>query len=260
MKKSLKNLQNKKTPLVCLTAYTYPIAKILDEYCDIILVGDSLGMTIYGHENTLSVTTEMMINHGKAVTRATKKAFTVVDLPFGSYEKSPEEALKNAQKILKETGCDAVKLESGPEMISTVKFLTENKIPVMGHVGLMPQHVKKYGGYKYQGRDDKSAEEILQTAIAVEKAGAFALVIEGVPAKLAEKITKAVNIPTIGIGASEKCDGQILVIDDLLGLNTEFKPKFVKNYSNLAKEISTAVKKYSAEVTNRKFPSKSHIL
>ena len=255
----IKNLQNQKTPITCLTAYTYPIAKILDKHCDVILVGDSLGMAIYGMENTLGVSVQMMIDHGKAVTRAAKKALIVVDIPFGSFEKSPHQALETAQRIINETNCDAVKIETSRETVLTVEFLVQNQIPVMGHIGLLPQKVKEMGGYKYQGRDEDSAQEILQTAIALERSGAFAFVIEGVPAKLASQITNSVKIPTIGIGASVECSGQVLVIDDVLGLNQEFKPRFVKNYADLNEVIEKAVMKFCGEVKNKKFPSEEQM-
>lgn len=256
----IKNLQTQETPITCLTAYTFPIAKILDKYCDMILVGDSLGMAIYGMENTLGVTVQMMIDHGKAVTKAANKALVVVDIPFGSFEKSKEQALETAQRIMLETNCDAVKLETTNQTIKTVEFLVENKIPVMGHVGLLPQKFKEMGGYKYQGRDEKSATEILQVAMDLEKAGAFAMVIEGVPANLAVKITKAVKIPTIGIGASNECSGQVLVIDDMIGLNQIFKPRFVKHYANIADDIEDAVKRFCMDVKSRKFPEKEQMI
>lgn len=258
---SVKNILQKKDQekIICLTAYTFPMAKILDEFCDVILVGDSLGMTIYGYKDTVDVTLEMMINHGKAVMKAVKKSFVVVDLPHGTYEKSKEQALESAQKVIRETGCDAIKIEVSPQLIETVKFLVENKINVMGHVGLLPQHVRKIGGYRYQGRDENAAKEILETAKSVEKAGAFSLVIEAVPSELATKITKEISIPTIGIGASADCDGQVLVIDDLLGLNQEFKPRFVKYYADLKGEISAAVAKFSADVKSKKFPAKENL-
>lgn len=254
---SITDLLEKKNneKIICLTAYTFPMAKILDEHCDIILVGDSLGMTVYGLPDTVEVTLEMMINHGKAVMKAVKKCFVVVDLPYGAYENSPQQALESAQKVISETGCDAIKIEISRDMISTVKFLVENGINVMGHVGLLPQSVRKIGGYKYQGRDEKSAQEILETAKLVAEEGAFSIVIEAVPARLADEISAAISIPTIGIGASANCDGQVLVIDDLLGLNQEFKPRFVKHYANLAEEISSAVKKFSADVKDKKFPA-----
>ncbi|NBV06738.1 MAG: 3-methyl-2-oxobutanoate hydroxymethyltransferase [Proteobacteria bacterium] len=253
-------LKKNREKIICLTAYTFPVAKILDDYCDIILVGDSLGMTIYGFQDTVDVTLEMMINHGKAVVKAVKKSFVVVDLPYGTYEESQEQALESAKKVMQETGCDAIKIETSREMTETVKFLVANKISVMAHIGLLPQSVRKIGGYKYQGRDEKSAEEILETAKMLESAGAFSIVIEAVPSILADKISAAVKIPTIGIGASQNCDGQVLVIDDLLGLNQEFKPRFVTRYANLADEIKSAVKKFSSEVKEKKFPAKENLL
>lgn len=262
MRVSVEDIQSKKNreKIICLTAYSFPMAKILDEFCDVILVGDSVGMAIYGHPDTVDVTLEMMINHGKAVTKAAKKSFIVVDLPFGTYEKSGQQALESAKKVISGTGCDAIKIETSRRMVSTVKFLVENGINVMGHVGLLPQSVRKIGGYRYQGRDENSAAEILETAKLIEKAGAFSLVIEAVPAKLADEITAAIQIPTIGIGASANCDGQVLVIDDLLGLNQEFKPRFVKYYADLAGEISSAVKKFSTDVKSKKFPAKENLV
>ncbi len=261
MKNSVAAIMQKKgsEKILCLTAYTYPIAKILDEICDIILVGDSLGMTIYGLQDTLDVTLQMMIDHAKAVTRAAKKSLIVVDLPFGTYEESPKQALISAQKVISETGCDAIKIETSRDLVATVEFLATNKINVMAHIGLMPQSVRKIGGYKYQGRDENSAQEILETALLLEKAGAFAIVIEAVPEKLAAEISKQVKIPTIGIGASPECDGQVLVIDDLLGLNQEFKPRFVKHYTNLAKQISLAVREFSSDVKAKKFPASENL-
>lgn len=254
-------LQKKnKEKIVCLTAYTFPVAKIVDEFCDIILVGDSLGMTIYGFEDTVDVSLDMMINHGKAVMKAVKKSFVVVDMPCGSYEKSLDQALESAKKIIQETGCDAIKIETSRDMVKTVKFLVENKINVMGHVGLLPQHVREIGGYKYQGRDENDANEILQTAKEVAENGAFAIVIEAVPAKLADKITHAISIPTIGIGASAACDGQVLVIDDVLGLNQEFKPKFVKHYANIASEISKAADAFAKDVRSGSFPKEENLV
>ncbi len=261
MKISSQQIQLKKRSekIVCLTAYTYPIAKILDEFCDIILVGDSLGMVIYGLEDTVDVTLDMMISHGKAVMRAVKKSFVVVDLPFGTYEFSKEQALQAAQKIIAETGCDAVKIETPKLLAETVKYLAQNKINVMAHIGLMPQHVREIGGYKYQGKDENSAREIFETAKLMEKAGAFSLVIEAVPEKLAAEISAELQIPTIGIGASVNCDGQVLVIDDLLALNQEFKPRFVKYYANLAGEIKRAVAQFSEDVKAQKFPAKENL-
>lgn len=246
--------------IICLTAYSYPIAKILDKYCDIILVGDSLGMAIYGHKDTTQTTLEMMINHGKAVKKACESALIVVDLPINTYENSPAQALENAQKVIAETGCDAIKIETSRNLVPTVKFLVENKINVMGHIGLLPQHVIEIGGYRYQGRDEKSAQEIFTTALELEKAGAFSVVIEAVPVELASKISQNLKIPTIGIGASADCDGQVLVIDDLLGLNQEFKPKFVTHYENLSQKIADAVKNFCHDVKSQKFPFENNLL
>ncbi len=246
--------------ITCLTAYTFPVAKIVDTHCDIILVGDSLGMTIYGLPDTVDVTLDMMINHGKSVMRAVERSFVVIDLPCGTYENSPTQALESAQKVIAETGCDAIKIETDRKMIDTVKFLVENKINVMAHVGLLPQHVREIGGYKYQGKTSQAAQEILEVSQLLQEAGAFATVIEAVPSLLADQITANLKIPTIGIGASANCDGQVLVIDDLLGLNQEFKPKFVKRFANLASEINTAVEKYCADVKSQKFPEKANLV
>jgi 3-methyl-2-oxobutanoate hydroxymethyltransferase len=261
MRNSITDILQKKgsKKIVCLTAYTFPIAKILDQFCDIILVGDTLGMTIYGLPNTIDVTLEMMINHGKAVSKAVKKSLLVVDLPCKTYEKSKEQALESAQKVIQATNCDAIKIETSSQLAETVAFLTKNKINVMAHVGLLPQSVAKITDYKYQGRDEKAAQEILATAKMVAKAGAFALVIEAVPKKLADEITAQIEIPTIGIGASNNCDGQILVIDDLLGLNQQFKPRFVEHYANLFEEISVAVKKFATDVQSNKFPGAKNL-
>lgn len=262
MRVSVKDILQKKglEKIICLTAYTFPVAKILDNVCDIILVGDSLGMVIYGFEDTIDVSLAMMINHGKAVVKATKKSFIVVDLPCGTYEKSKEQALESALKVINETGCDAIKIETSRQLVETVKFLVDNKINVMGHVGLLPQHVRQIGGYKYQGRNQEAAQEILETAKLLEEAGAFSLVIEAVPEKLASQISTTLKIPTIGIGASADCDGQVLVIDDLLGLNQEFKPRFVKYYASLCDEISRAVEKFSADVKSKKFPAPENLV
>lgn len=246
--------------IICLTAYTYPIAKILDNYCDIILVGDSLAMAIYGHQDTTSATMEMMINHGKAVTKACKKALVVVDMPINSYENSPSQALDSAQRIINETGCHAIKIETDLNLVGTAEYLVKNNIPVMGHVGLLPQSVNKIGGYRYQGKDLDSANRILETAKQLEIAGVFSVVIEAVPEKLASEISQKLSIPTIGIGASANCDGQVLVIDDLIGLNQEFKPKFVTNYENIAEKITVAVNNFSCDVKSKKFPFSNNIL
>lgn len=254
----IKNRQKNSPPLVCISAYTYPIAKIIDDYCDIILVGDSVGMSIYGMKNTLEVTVDMMINHGKAVVSATKKSMIIVDLPYGSYEKSANQAYETAAKIMDKTGCNAVKLETPANMAKIVEFLVKKNIPVIGHVGLMPQYIKDFKDYKFQGRDAKQGAQIVEDAMKIADAGAFGVVIEGVVQNIAETITEKLSIPTIGIGASFKCDGQVLVIDDILGINQEFKPRFVKHYADLAEQIRNAAQSYASEVTTRQFPSEKH--
>jgi 3-methyl-2-oxobutanoate hydroxymethyltransferase len=246
------------TPIVGLTAYTAPIATLLDPHVDFLLVGDSLGMVVYGFDSTVPVTTEMMIAHGAAVVRATSQALIVVDLPFGSYQESREQAFRTAARILAETGCAAVKLEGGAEMADTVRFLTERGVPVMGHIGLMPQSVNAAGGFRVQGRDDQQAARLSADAAAIAEAGAFSLVIEGTVEPVARAITEAVPVPTIGIGASPMCDGQILVIDDVLGVFTQFKPRFVKRYAELAPLISAAAAGYAADVRTRHFPGPEH--
>ncbi len=248
-----------KQKIICLTAYSYSIAKILDKYCDLILVGDSLGMTVYGMKDTIDVTIEMMINHAKAVKNAVKNALVVVDLPFGTYENCKDQALSNAQKVIQETNCDAVKIEIDQKILPTLQHLVQNNIAVVGHVGLLPQHVRKIGSYKYQGTKADSANEILAISKEIANLGAFALVIEAVPVDLADKITQSINIPTIGIGASLNCSGQILVTDDLLGLNEEFQPKFVKKYEELAKKIHEAVNCYKSDVINQKSPETKNL-
>ncbi len=245
-------------PIVCLTAYTMPMAQRLDEHCDLLLVGDSLGMVLYGMESTLAVSVDMMINHGKAVIRGSKNACVVVDLPFGSYQESREQAFRTASRILAETGCAAVKLEGGAELAETVEFLTRRGVPVMAHIGLMPQQVNTMGGFKSQGRDEEGAEKVLNDAIAVAKAGAFSVVVEGTVEPVARRITETIDVPTIGIGASVACDGQVLVTEDILGLFSDFTPKFVKRYANLGDEISKAVGEYASEVRTRQFPADEH--
>jgi len=246
------------TPLVCLTAYTTPVARLVDSHCDIVLVGDSLGMVLHGLESTLGVTLEMMILHGKAVRRGTRRALMVVDMPFGSYEESPAQAFRNAARVMAETGCQAVKLEGGTTMAETIGFLTARGIPVMAHVGLTPQAVNALGGYKVQGRG-ADAERILNDARAVAEAGAFSVVLEKVTEPLARRITEAVAIPTIGIGASAACDGQVLVIDDMLGLFTEFQPKFAKRYAELGRDAEAAIAAFAEEVRARRFPGPEHV-
>ncbi|MEK6745805.1 MAG: 3-methyl-2-oxobutanoate hydroxymethyltransferase [Pseudomonadota bacterium] len=242
-------------PLVVLTAYSAAQAKLLDEHVDILLVGDSLGMVLYGMDSTLAVTVDMMIAHGSAVVRSSSRALVVVDLPFGSYQESPQQAFTTAANIISRTGCAAVKLEGGVEMADTIAFLSARGIPVMGHVGLKPQSVNAMGGYRTQGKNEESAAAILSDAKAIEKAGAFAIVIEGVVEEVARKISANVAVPTIGIGASAACDGQVLVVDDMLGMSSGYIPRFVKRYADINAVAAEAVKQYAQEVRARKFPS-----
>lgn len=244
-------------PIVVLTAYTAPIARLLDPEVDIILVGDSLGMVVHGMPNTLGVTVDMMILHGQAVMRGASKALVVIDMPFGSFEESPEVAFRNASRIMQETGCAAVKLEGGVDMAPTIEFLTRRGIPVMGHVGLMPQKMKAEGGFKTVRLD--RTDIIMEDARAVTEAGAFSLVIEGVVEPLARKVSDSIAIPTIGIGASAACDGQVLVVDDMIGLFDEMKPKFVKRYGAVADSIRESVAAYAADVRARRFPSDENL-
>lgn len=244
-------------PLVMLTAYTTPMARLVDPHCDIALVGDSLGMVLHGLPSTLGVTLEMMILHGRAVMRGLAKAMCVIDMPFGSYEQSPEQAFDSAARLIRETGAPAVKLEGGVHMASTIAFLTRRGIPVMAHVGLTPQAVNTLGGYKVVGREGE-ANMVMEDARAVEAAGAFAVVLEKVPVALSARVTQSLKIPTIGIGAGVHCDGQVLVVDDMLGLFTEFRPKFVKRYADLGPQASEAVAAYAAEVRARTFPGPEH--
>ncbi len=246
------------TPIVCLTAYTTPMARLLDEYCDLLLVGDSLGMVLYGLESTIAVTLDMMIAHGKAVMRGVAKSCVVVDMPFGSYQESKESAYRNAVRILQETGCDAVKLEGGEEMVETIAFLTARGIPVLGHIGLMPQQVHTAGGYRSVGHSDGEVAKIRRDAEAIGNSGAFAVVIEGTVEALAREVTMSIPVPTIGIGASVACNGQILVSDDMLGLFNDFTPRFVKRYDELGKRIGVAAGAYAQEVRSRTFPADEH--
>ena len=241
-------------PIVALTAYTMRMAQLLDEHCDLLLVGDSLGQVIYGLPSTIPVTLDMMIAHGAAVVRGSWHALVAVDMPFGSYEGSPEQAFEACSLVMKETGCAAVKLEGGAAMAPTVRFLTERGIPVIGHVGLTPQAVNILGGYGARGRGDAEAKKIRSDAEAIADAGAFTIVLEGVMEDLATGIARDVDVPIIGIGASAQCDGQILVTDDMLGL-FERTPRFVKRYDNLAEQIGKAAETYAAEVRSRTFPS-----
>ena len=245
------------TPLVVLTAYSTPVARLVDPHCDVVLVGDSVGMVIHGLPSTLGVTMEMMILHGRAVVRGAQKAMPVIDMPFGSYEESPQQAFRNAARLMAETGAPAVKLEGGVHMAETIAFLTARGVPVMAHVGLTPQSVNTFGGYKVVGRGEE-AEKVMADARAVEEAGAFSVVLEKVPEGLASRITQTLTIPTIGIGAGVRCDGQVLVVDDMLGLFTDFRPKFVKRYAELGNAADEAIAAYAAEVRSRAFPAAEH--
>jgi len=246
-------------PIVCLTAYTAPIAARLDPHVDLLLVGDSLGMVLYGFETTLPVTLDMMILHGAAVRRASSRALVTVDMPFGSYQESPAAAYRAAARVMAETGCSAVKLEGGREMAETIAYLTERGIPVMGHVGLTPQSVNVLGGFRARGRDAKQAEAIMANAVAVAEAGAFATVLEGVVEPLARAVTERVPVPVIGIGASSHCDGQVLVTEDIAGMFDAFTPRFVKRYAELGDQLSAAAEAYAAEVRSRRFPGPEHV-
>ena len=245
-------------PIVMLTAYTARQAQLLDEHCDLLLVGDSLGQVIYGLPSTIPVTMEMMANHAAAVVRGSYHSVVVVDMPFGSYEASPQDAFASASRLLKESGAAAVKLEGGEAMAETVSFLTRRGIPVMGHVGLTPQAVNVLGGYRARGRDDAEAEKIVGDARALDEAGAFAIVVEGVVEPIAIAATKAVSCPTIGIGASARCDGQVLVTEDMLGM-FERVPRFVKRYGDIATTISETAASYAAEVRDRSFPTEDQL-
>jgi 3-methyl-2-oxobutanoate hydroxymethyltransferase len=247
-----------KEPVVMLTAYTMRMAQLLDPHCDMLLVGDSLGQVIYGLPSTIPVTIEMMCAHGAAVVRGSWHALVAVDMPFGSYEGSPEQAFRSASHILKETGCAAVKMEGGAAMAPTVEFLVKRGIPVMGHVGLTPQAVNMLGGYGARGKTDAEAKQIVGDAKAIAAAGAFALVVEGVMEKTADAVTKAVPCPTIGIGASRNCDGQVLVTEDMLGL-FERTPRFVKRFSDLASQIGAAAAQYAQDVRTRAFPTDEQV-
>jgi len=245
-------------PIVCLTAYTAPTAEILDDHCDLLLVGDSVGMVVHGLPNTVGVTMEMMILHGQAVMRGSRKAMVVVDMPFGSYEGSAEVAYANAARIMKETGCNAVKVEAGPAVAENIDYLVKRGIPVMGHVGLRPQAVMVDGGFRAKGKSNHERVRILEDARAAAEAGAFAVVVEGVAEGLAREITQAIEVPTIGIGASAGCDGQILVTDDMLGL-FDWTPKFVRRYGDLRGEIAKSVAAYAEDVRQRRFPGPAEI-
>ncbi|WP_440654642.1 3-methyl-2-oxobutanoate hydroxymethyltransferase [Candidatus Pelagibacter sp. HIMB1506] len=242
-----------KTKLVTLTAYSKNIASVLDNYCDLILVGDSLGSVLYNYKSTREVTLNTMIEHSKSVRMGIKKSLMIVDMPHNTY-RNPKEALKNAKLIMKKSKCDGVKLEGGKKIINTIKILVNNNIPVMGHIGVLPQSDKTF---KFKGKKQSEKENIMRDAKLLEEAGSFCMVLECVQTSLAKQVTKSVSVPTIGIGASNNCDGQILVFDDLIGLNP-IKFRFVKKYTNIKTEISKAVSKYATEVKKRKFPSKKY--
>jgi len=244
--------------IASLTAHSSVFARLLDEHLDFILIGDSTAMVAYGLPNTLSFTVEQVAAHTAAVVRATKHACVVADMPFASYQRSPEQAFDNAAYLIAQGGADAVKLEGGEVMAPTIAFVVARGIPVLGHVGLMPQHVNTMGGYKAQGLDDATAAQVKRDAQAVAQAGAFGLVLEGVAEKVASDITAELTIPTIGIGASVACDGQILVTEDMLGLNGEQVPRFVKRYADLANDVSKAVEHYAADVRGGTFPEDKH--
>jgi 3-methyl-2-oxobutanoate hydroxymethyltransferase len=245
-------------PIVCLTSYHAHTARLVDKYCDVILVGDSLGMVMHGFETTVPVTLDMMILQGHAVMRGSQRALVVIDMPFGSYEQSKEQAFASCARVMKETGCGAIKLEGGRRMAETIAFLVERGVPVMGHVGLTPQSINTIGSFRAQGRDESDWAPIEADAKAVADAGAFSIVIEAVAEPLGRKITGAVPIPTIGIGASAACDGQILVLEDMLGLSPRV-PKFVRRYGELGPGIEAAISAYASDVRSRAFPGPEHV-
>lgn len=245
-------------PIVSLTAYHAHTARMIDPHVDFLLVGDSLGMVMHGYETTVPVPLDLMIMHGSAVVRGSSHALIVVDLPFGTYEESPAVAFRNAARVMKETGCGAVKLEGGERMAETIRYLTERGIPVMAHIGLTPQSINVMGGFKTQGRREEEWGAIEADAKAISKAGAFAVVLEGMAELLAARITKQIPIPTIGIGASAACDGQILVLEDMLGLSPRV-PKFVKKFASIGAAIEEAVQDYAKEVRSRTFPGEDHV-
>ena len=255
MNKKINKILNKKnkSKVICLTAYSKNVASILDKYCDLVLVGDSLGSVLYNYRSTKEVTLETMINHSKSVRLGVKKSLMVVDMPYNTY-RNPKEALKNARLVMKKTKCDAVKLEGGKKIIHIIKSLVRNKIPVMGHLGILPQTEKKF---TYKGKKVSEQNRILKDAKLLERAGIFSVVLECIETKLAKKITEQLNIITIGIGSSVNCDGQVLVIDDLIGLS-QSKLRFVKKYANINQIINSAVKKYKLEVLKKRFPKAQH--
>lgn len=256
---TVKGMKKKGQKISMLTAYDATFARLIDEMgIDIILIGDSLGTVIHGHKDTLGVSVDDVVYHTKAVCRGTKRAHIVADMPFMSYQASVSDAIANAGKLIKDGGAEAVKLEGGLELVDTVKALTAVGIPVMAHIGLKPQSINQMGGYKIQGRSVSQVERLLDEARAMENAGAYSLLLEGITMEAAAEITKAVSIPTIGISSGPSCDGQVLVIYDLLGMNEEFSPKYLKKYVNLSKTIKGAVSEYIADVKNGRFPTSTH--
>lgn len=255
----IQKMYNEERKITVLTAYDYPFARIMDQAgIDMILVGDSLGSVVAGYDNTLPVTMEEMLYHTKAVVRGSENALIIADMPFMSYQADVREACVNAGRLIKEGGAHAVKVEGGTNIATTVAAIVNMDVPVVGHIGLTPQSIHRMGGYKVQGRQDEQAERLLEDAAALEAAGAFALVLEGIPAQLARQITASTNIPTIGIGAGPDCSGQVLVIHDILGLCEKYSPKFVKRYADVATEIRTGVESYIREVRDGSFPSDEH--
>ncbi len=255
--KTLADKKNSQEKITMLTAYDYPMAKLIDQAgIDIILVGDSLGMVVLGHENTLEVTLDDMIHHTKAVSRGSKSALIVSDLPFMSYKTSDlNKTVENAGRILKEAGAEAVKLEGGSELIAEIEAIIKAGIPVMGHLGLTPQSVNQFGGFKVQAKEEKAARKLIEDAKALEEAGVFAIVLECIPAELAKEISQILEVPTIGIGAGQDCDGQVLVHQDLLGISPDFTPKFVRKYENLSERITDALKEFKVDVETGSFPN-----
>ena len=246
-------------PVVCLTCYTAPMAKLLDPHVDLLLVGDSMGMALYGMDSTLGVTLDMSIAHGAAVMRGSKHACVIVDMPFGTYQESPAQAFRNCARVMTETGCSGIKIEGGIEMADTVRFLVERGIPVMGHVGLKPQSVNTAGGFRSQGHNSDSAAAIVADARAIAEAGAFSIVVEAVVESVARKITETIPVVTIGIGASPACDGQVLVTEDAMGVFTDFTPKFVKRFGEIGEAIGKAAADYAREVRARTFPAPKNL-
>jgi len=256
--RSLAARKRKREPFTMLTAYDFTFARIFDEAgVDVLLVGDSLGNVVQGHETTLPVTIDEVVYHTRLVARGVRRAMVVADMPFGSYQVGPEDAVRNAIRLVKDGGAHAVKLEGGVDVAESVRRIVSAQIPVMGHVGLTPQSVNKMGGYRVQGRDDDGRARVIEDALALEAAGAFAVVLEGIPQELGKQITQRLSIPTIGIGAGVHCDAQVLVMHDLLGLN-DWTPSFVKQYASLGAEASKAARSYIDEVVHRKFPAEEH--